>query len=265
MKIKLTLLVLVALFLNLSCKKQVFDNNSGPCPPITFLSKVTGTTSLGGDGSLRSVDMNFVYDTYNYNRLVRIKDGQKSMEVFYIEGTIFKIHYSDSTKAVPDRKVITVGTVLQNSAPVAEFESIYQGDKLITQSTVNYTYTNGFATEVQRTSPGSPTIIEKYTYQGMNIASYDNGKGTIYSYKYDRKPNPFAYKFLRFRMGDIDFTSANSVIEVEVKENGVSKVSKTVYTYNPDGYPITMKTTDSQGAVTVDYKFEYGSYQPGCY
>jgi hypothetical protein len=136
---------------------------------------------------------------------------------------------------------------------------------LITESKVKYTYTNGFATEVHRTSAGSATIVEKYTYQSGNIATYDNGKGTVYSYKYDRKRNPFAYKFLQFRMGDIDFTSVNAVIEVEVKENGVSKVSRTVYTYNPEGYPITMKTTDSYGAVTVDYKFEYGSFQPGCY
>lgn len=265
MKIKLTLLLLCTLFLNLYCKKQVFDDNRVPCPPITFLSKVTGTNRLAGDGSLRSVNMTFVYDSNYDNRLVGIKDGLRSMDLVYHEWSIFKILYSDSTTAVASRKVITLGSISQNSAPIAEFESIYQGDKLITQSTVNYTYTNGFATEVQRTSANNPTLVEKYTYQGSNISSYDNGKGTIYRYKYDRKPNPFAYKFLQFRMGDIDFTSVNSVIEVEVKENGVSKVSRTVYTYNPEGYPLTMKTTDSQGAITVDYKFEYGSYQGGCY
>lgn len=265
MKIKLSLLVVSALFLNLSCKKQVFDGNTGPCLPITFLSKVSGTTSLGGDGSLRSVNMIFVYDTYSYIGLVRIKDGKKNMELLPHDDIIFKIIYTDSTTAVASRKVIAVEGVFQNSAPHSEIESIYQGDKLITESKVKYTYTNGFATEVHRTSAGSATIVEKYTYQSGNIATYDNGKGTVYSYKYDRKRNPFAYKFLQFRMGDIDFTSVNAVIEVEVKENGVSKVSRTVYTYNPEGYPLTMKTTDSYGAVTVDYKFEYGSFQPGCY
>ena len=263
MKIKLTLLVLVALFLNLSCKEETFDLNGGPCPSITFLARVSGTTSLGGDGSFRKVNMIFSNDSSN--RLVRIKDGLKSMELTYHEWIVSKLQYSDSTTTVPYRRIINLLGIGQNSVPELEVESIYKGDQLVSESRVEYTYTNEFATEVKRTSPGSPTIIEKYTYQGVNLASYDNGKGTIYSYKYDRKPNPFAYKFLRFRMGDIDFTSANSVIEVEVKENGVSKVSKTVYTYNPEGYPLTMKTTDSQGAVTVDYKFEYGSYQPGCY
>jgi hypothetical protein len=265
MKIKLSLLVVCALFLNLSCKKQVFDVNTGPCLPITFLSKVSGTTSLGGDGSLRSVNMTFVYDTNNHNRLLKIKDGQKSIELDYHNWIISKLQYSDSTTSVPDRRVITLLGVTLNSSPVAEIESIYQGDKLVSESRAEYIYNNEFATEVQRTFANNTKVVEKYTYQGGNIATYDNGKGITYSYKYDRKPNPFAYKYLQFRMGDIDFTSANSVIEVEVKENGVAKVSRTIYTYNPKGYPLTMKTTDSQGAVTVDYKFEYGSYQPGCY
>jgi hypothetical protein len=262
MKVKLTLLVLITLFFNLSCKKEVVDENTGPCLPITFLSKVSGTTSLGGDGSTRTVNMTFIYDSTSNNRLVKIKDGRKSMEFNWNKGTI---QYSDSTTAVPSRTVFTFHSVKQNFSPVAETESIYQGDKLVSESEVEYTYTNEFATEVKRTSANNPTIVEKYTYQSGNIATYDNGKGTTYSYKYNRKPNPFAYRFLQFRMGAIDFTSVNSAIEVEVKENGISKVSRTVYTYNPEGYALTMKTTDSQGRITVDYKFEYGSYQPGCY
>jgi hypothetical protein len=263
MKIKLTLLVVCALFFNLSCKKQVYDGNTGPCLPITFLARVSGTTSLGGDGSLRKVNMIFSNDSSN--RLVRIKDGLKSMELTYHEWIISKLQYSDSTTTVPDRRVITLRGVNQNSSPIAEIESIYKGDKLVSESGAEYIYTNGFATEVERTFANNTKVVEKYTYQSGNIATYDNGKGTVYSYKYDRKRNPLAYKFLQFRMGDIDFTSVNAVIEVEVKENGVSKVSRTVYTYNPEGYPLTMKTTDSYGAVTVDYKFEYDSFQLGCY
>jgi hypothetical protein len=265
MKIKLTLLVLIALLFILSCKKQVFTDNTGPCLPITFLSKVSGTTKLGGDSTLRTVNMNFIYDAIYNNRLVKIKDGQKSMELIYHDWIIAKIQYSDSTNAVPSRKVVSLRGVNVNFTPIQEFDTIYQGNQLVSESIVEYTYTNGYATEIQRSSTNNQTVVEKYTYQSGNIATYDDGKGTTYSYKYDRKPNPFAYKFLQFRMGAIDFTSINSAIEVEVNENGVNKVSRTVYTYNKEGYPLTMKTTDSQGVLTVDYKFEYGSYQPGCY
>lgn len=263
MKIKLTLLMLSASLFNLSCKKPVIDDNSYPCLPVTILSKVSGTNRLGLDGSLKTVNMILSYDSNN--RLVGIKDGRKSMELTYHEWIVSKIQYADSTTAVPDRKVIALRGVTQNSAPIEEIESIYQGDQLISESKAKYTYTNEFATGVLRTFANNTTVVEKYTYQNGNIATYDNGKGTTYSYKYDRKPNPFAIRLLQFRMGDIDFTSVNSVIEVEVKENGASKVSRTVYTYNSEGYPLTMTTTDSQGIITVDYKFEYGSYQPGCY
>lgn len=73
MKIKLTLLVLSALLFNLSCKKPVVYDNVGPCLPITFLSKVTGTNRLGVDGSLKPVNMIFSYDSTH--RIARIQDG----------------------------------------------------------------------------------------------------------------------------------------------------------------------------------------------
>ncbi|RZK65175.1 MAG: hypothetical protein EOO85_28685 [Pedobacter sp.] len=262
MKLKLALLMLIALLFNLSCKKYVYESSAGPCPPITYLAKVSGTNSSNGNGSIRSVNMNFIYD--NYNHLIGIKDGLKSLELTYHDWLVRTLKYLDSTTTVPNRKVITLRD-MSTFLPIVDIDSLFQGNKFITETQVAYSYTNGFATEIKRISSNNATVIEKYTYQSGNIATYDNGKGAIYNYKYDRKQNPFAFKYLQFRMGDIDFTSVNSVIEVEVKENGVSKVSRSIYTYNSEGYPLTMKTTDSQGEVIIDYKFEYGLYRPGCY
>jgi hypothetical protein len=149
--------------------------------------------------------------------------------------------------------------------PSAEEESIYEGDKLVSKSRIKYSYVGDNNTEITYTSSTGATLVERYTFKDRNISSFDNGRGTIYTYKYGNKINPFANWLLMYRMGPTDFFSANEVLEIEENTNGLRKISRNTYTYNKEGYPITLKTINSSGITTQDVKFEYGSFSYGCY
>ncbi|MES2454191.1 MAG: hypothetical protein V4594_01565 [Bacteroidota bacterium] len=264
MRYKLTLSLLSALFFILSCSKtnDADDNNVGPCLPLTLLTRVSGTTTLGDTGGSRTVDMIFSYDEGNH--LIRIKDGQKTAKFTYYSGPGYLVEYLDSTTSVIKKQVLQLQEFAPFEKPLKVLESHYEGDQLVFQSTNKYTYVNDLISNVQRTS-GNTVVIQQYTFKNGNIATFDNGSGTIYSYKYDNKRNPFADRFLKFNMGPIDFASENSPTEIEENVNGVKKISIRVYTYNQNGYPTRVRSVSSDGTVILDYKFEYGIFPVGCY
>ena len=264
MRYKLTLSLLSALFFILSCSKTngVDDNSDSPCPPLTLLTRVSGTTTLGGNGSSRAVNMIFSYD--QGNRLIRIKDGQKTTKFSYYDSPGYMVEYLDSTTSIIKKQVLQLQSFAPYAMPQQILESHYEGDQLVFQSTNKYTYVNDLISEVQRTS-GNTVVVQKYTFKNSNIATFDNGGGTIYSYKYDNKRNPFADRSLKFNMGPIDFASENSPTEIEENVNGVKKISVRAYTYNQDGYPTSVKSVSGDGTVIIDYKFEYGIFPVGCY
>ena len=255
MKNKLPLLLFSALVLILSCGKNTPTEDPESCPPIILLSKISGTTNL---------DFTYVDRT----RLVKIKDGEKSTEVFYTEGSFdytFKFQYLDNTGTTAKGKVVDVRSMMNDFKPGEEIESNYEGNQLKFQSKISYTYTEESITRTQTRLDDNSVIIQKYTLKNNNIASLDNGSGIIYTYKYDDKRNPLANRILKYRMGSIDFFSANSVVEVEENQNGMRKIIKNTYTYNQDGYPLTMKSVNNEGTIVADYKFEYSILPGGCY
>jgi len=263
MKNTLSFLLLFIIIINSSCKKNKPITEDLHCPPILLLTKISGTTSLGSDGSVKKSTSFFSYDSYL--RLINIKNGKKSIAISYIDYNPFNIKYSDSTSSIVKLKVIDLQEILSESRPAKEFASYYESDQLVSKTTTNYTYTGGVMTEVRHKLEDNTIVIEKYTFKDGNVETFDNGKGTTYRYKYDAKQNPFAYRLLKYRMGTLDFYSVNTVIETEETKNGVRKTTKNTYTYNQDGYPLTLKLMNSEGTIVADYKFEYGNFSQGCY
>jgi YD repeat-containing protein len=216
MKNKLPLLLFSALFFILSCGKNTPTEDPESCPPIILLSKISGTNNL---------DFTYV----DKISLVKINDGEKSTEVFYTEGGFdytFKFQYLDNTTPTAKGKVVDVRSMMNDYKPGEEIESNYEANQLMFQSKISYTYTEESVTRTQTRLDDNSVIIQKYTLKNNNIASFDNGSGTIYTYKYDDKRNPLVNRILKYRMGSIDFFLANSVVEVEENQNGIRKILK---------------------------------------
>jgi hypothetical protein len=262
MKSKLSLLLLIALIFNLSCKKNKIIDVNNDCPPLILLTKVTGSR-IGTNGILQAVNMNFIYNIEN--SLVKIKDGSISLSIEHDDFAVFKVQYTDSTTITPKRKVVLLQSSSPPDRPITEEQSIFEGDKLISKSLVQYSYTDESSMVIKHTESTGAILLEKYTFSQGNISSFDNGKGTIYTYKYGKKLNPYADRLLKYRMGLLDFTSINEVTEIEENTNGSKTVTRNTYTYNKDGFPVTLKTINSLGITTQEYKFEYGRFSYGCY
>jgi hypothetical protein len=262
MKPKLTLLLFSAAMLILSCKKNDSDSDGDTCPPLIMITKVSGVTNLDGNG-MKAVNMVFTYGAGN--SLVKIKDGQKTTKFTYDKDYrfIFEVEHADSAVSPVQRQIFKALSVT-DTGPLRVFEYHYAGNELIFESANNYTYTAGFVSEVQRTS-GNGVVTQKYTFINDNMVAFDNGTGTVYRYKYNDKRNPFVNRFTRYQTGPVDFSSANLVTDIEEETNGSKKTSKIVYTYNQDGYPLTVKSVNNEGAVTLDLKFEYDEFMRGCY
>ena len=263
MKNKLTLVLLCAISLTISCKKPLREEPY-PCPPLIMLTKVTGTSRLDGDGSLKTVNMVFSYNQSNL--LVKIKDGKKGIDISYTDvAYLTNVLYSDSSAAVAKRRLLEVLVLRPFNQPLKEQESIYEGDQLVSKSILDYTYTDELVTKVERTRNNQLVSEQRYTYKNGNMITHDDGAGKIYKYEYGVNRNPFNDIALKFRPGTMDFTSINEPTAVEEIQNGSTKKITNTYTYNTEGYPLTLKSIDSNGVLVVDYKFEYGTFPVGCY
>jgi hypothetical protein len=263
MKNKISLLSLLVVSLLFSCKKN--NNVVDTRYPLTLLTKVTGQTNITADGALKTVNEQFYYDSSNM--LVKIKDGKKTIHIAYNHFGPNEIRYVDSTGSVITRRISNSRIVTSNPYPApSETEEIYyEEDKLISQFIVKYSYTNGLLTEIKTTVGDVVQQIKKYNYTGKNLASFDDGKGNLYSYKYNDKLNPYANVYLRHLTGEIDFISPNLANEIEYGPTGSKTVIKIIYTYNEEGYPLTAKATDANGNKVIDYKFEYRKVTEGYY
>jgi hypothetical protein len=260
MKNKLPLLAMLIFSVLLSCKKNDNSEDLEKHQPITLITKVSGQTSLGGNGALRSINKEFFYDSSHM--LVKIKDGKQTINISNSNHGAYIIEYSDSTGSLITRRMSNALVVINDFYPSETEELYYEGDKLISQAKNKYSYANNFVTEVQTTAGSIVQQVKKYTYANNNVASFDDGKGNIYNYKYNDKPNPYANRFLKHLTGgDIDFTSANLVTEIAYGQT----VIKLVYTYNEQGYPLTVKSADANGGIIIDYKFEYDTFSGGYY
>ena len=256
-------MLLCATVLNLSCKKiQLAEPTS--CPPLIMLTKVTGTSKLDGDGTVKTVNMVFSYNQSNL--LVKIKDGKKGIDIRYADGAyLVSVQYSDSSASVTKRRLLEPIVVKPFSQPLQEQESIFEGDQLVSTSILNYTYTDELVTKIERTQNNQTLSEQRFSYKNGNIVTYNDGAGKVYNYKYGFNRNPFSNIVLMFRLGTLDFTSVNEPVAVEEIQNGSIKKLTNIYTYNKAGFPLTLKSVDSNGAIVVDYKFEYGEFPVGCY
>lgn len=250
---KLSLVLFLAVFFILSCGKKDYSEDLEPCPPIILPTKVSGTTNVE-----ISYDDSF--------RVSKVSEGQKSMEISYGDHEqIGKIQFLDNTATAAKRIVVQAVSTIAGFLPEIEMGSYYEGDQLLYESRNTYTYTDELITKKQLRLDNNSSVVQKYTLKNGNIATFDNGMGKVYTYTYDDKRNPFFNRILKYRFGSVDFFSANSVVEVQENNNGIKTITKNTYTYNADGYPLTMKSTNSEGAVTATYKFEYKSLPGGCY
>lgn len=264
MKHKLMLLLFSSTILILSCSKQNNpDYDDQPCLPLFRVTKVSGMTKLDGNGSMKAVNMTFIYD--GYNQLSQIKDGQKTTKFTFDNDHrfIFEVEHSDSAVSPVQRQVFKALSVT-DAGPLQVTESHYEGNQLVFESANKYIYTDGFVSELQRTS-GNDVVTQKYTFKNGNMVTFDNGTGTVYRYSYENKPNPFVNRFTRYQTGPVDFTSANLVTDIEQEVNGLKKTTKRVYTYNQEGYPLTVKSANSEGVIVLDLRFEYEKFMYGCY
>ena len=57
---------------------------------------------------------------------------------------------------------------------------------------------NGRITEIQTSAGGVVENVRKFTYVHNNLTSFEDGKGTVYHYKYENTSNPFVRRPLMF-------------------------------------------------------------------
>ncbi|WP_276090386.1 hypothetical protein [Pedobacter sp. JY14-1] len=260
MKYKLTLLFAAAIFI-LSCSKKDPDENMNPCSPLILVTKVSGMKHES-NGSVSPVNMIF---SYEYGRPIQITDGLKTTKFFYDSSinSVYKVEHTDSA-ASPVKRTLFQALNISDAGPIQVNEFHYEGNQLTFESVNDYTYTDGLVSKLQKTSDNI-VLTQKYTWKDGNMITFDNGKGTVYRYKYNDKLNPFVNRFTRYQTGPVDFTSANLVTEIEEVTDGVSKISTMTYTYNPDGYPLTARSVNQEGTVTLYLTFEYQEFKSPCY
>jgi len=252
MKKILTLAMIAAVFTLGACKKKKIEKEPEKPAPVRLLTRVWGQDSFSGPGSGTS-EKNSVYTYDVQNRLIKISEvGSETTEITYKDDLITQVehHFSSSTAFSISKYTY------ENGKPKSSSETLYREPGVIRgESSTNFIYTDGKITAVESISEGKVTGIKKFTYSGDNIDTYTKDNGYVLSYKYDDKKNPYFNKELKLLMRSTDHFSANNATEVvTVPFPNVKITDSYVFTYDAEGYPITMKSPDGKSVVR---NFEY--------
>jgi hypothetical protein len=249
---KLTLSLLMIILLLQACKKKSVPGKEKEKPtPIRLLTRVWGTDHYNQSGT---IERNTVYTYDEQNRLVKkVEDGTKVTNYTYKDGVLTEVEYLFGGAST----LKTVSKYLYENGRVKGSTEIFytSSDVIQNESATTFIYTDGKVTSIESVSNGKPNGIRTYTYAGENIATYKGTNNYLYTYKYDDKKNPYWNKELKAVLRSADNFYMNNAVEIMTEPGyNIKIIDKYIYTYDNEGYPLTMQTPDGKATVRT---FEY--------
>ncbi|MGZ5281419.1 MAG: hypothetical protein ACXWDO_09415 [Bacteroidia bacterium] len=201
-------------------------------------NKVEKINNYGQDGTTIEEYTQITYD--GNGRATRLDD--------YVEtemNSYTTIEYNSSN--LPTKARIYSRDSLGGLSEVAQLTNVYNSSNQVTRSNIYFV------------SNGTPVLFlyQEYTYSSGNVVTeksyfadeFGNGELTsISDYQYDSKKNPYLLLNIPVLFSGAALSTNNVTSATYKDENGTVTESETyAYTYNGNGYPLTVVTTPSNG------------------
>lgn len=258
MKKQLTLLIVAASLLLVTCKKK-----SGPdepeVKPVKLLSRIIEVSGFPKPTTKFTI---YTYD--DKKRISTIKTGSSSTTTYSYHGDEL---FSIETKFGDKKNVAEV--IYENGKPVSIAHKLYEGGDLKRQIKKGFIYTGDMITESHVNESG--TVAQKIfnRYSGGNVVGYDS-QTDFFSKKdltYGTKKSIYYNSRLKYNISieGFDRFSANELLSSLMKyDDGAELRQKNTYTYDDDGFPVTLLTEytieNGMSAGTYRYTYEYKTY-----
>jgi len=258
MKKQLTLLIVAASLLLATCKKKS-GSDEPEVKPVKLLSRII---EVGGFPTPTTTFRIYTYD--EKKRISTIKIGGTTTITYSYHGDEL---FSVETK-FDDKKYVAEVTY-ENGRPVSVVYKLYEGGDLKTQTKKGFLYTGDKITEAHLNESG--TVMQKtfYRYSGDNVVGIDTESDFVLKQDltYGTKKSIYYNSRLKYNISieGFDRFSANDLLSSLRKyDNGAELREKNTYTYDDDGFPVTLlkEYTNESGmsAGTYRYTYEYKTY-----
>ena len=231
----LTILLICMAFTFSGCKKDKPKTPDEQEIPVKLLSKVTelsyGVTTI----------ITYTYD--DQNRIVSVKTGS-NQEIKYIYNGAEIAAIEVRSDHLANNSVFTYS----GGKPVKIVRKSYNGGTLIKEGFYSFAYSGELITNVNISENG--LVVQKTTvkYQDNNIIETESESSMII-----KTVNTYGSKFSRFKdsrqkyytgVEFFDRFSVNELLKsVLITPDGATLTSTHTYTYDSEGYPITLSTT----------------------
>jgi major membrane immunogen (membrane-anchored lipoprotein) len=258
MKKQLTLLIVAASLLLVTCKKKS-GSDEPEVKPVKLLSRIIEVSGFPTPTTMFTI---YTYD--DKKRISTIKIGGTTTLTYSYHGDDL---FSIETK-VDDKKYVAEVTY-ENGRPVSVAYKFYEGGDLKTQRKKGFIYTGDMITESHVNESG--TVMQKIfnRYSGGNVVGYDSQTGDLITQDltYGTKKSIYYNSRLKYNISieGFDRFSANDLLSsVRKYDNGEELHQKNTYTYDDDGFPVTLLTEytlkSGPSGGTFRYTYEYKTY-----
>jgi hypothetical protein len=228
------LLICMAFALS-GCKKDKSKTPDEQDGPVKFLSKATETSN----GTTRIS----IYTYDDKNRILNIKTGStQEIKYTYNGAEIALIEVRNGT--IASNAVFTYN----GGKPVKLVRKSYDGGALLKEGTYSFAYLGDLITNINISENGIIAQKTRIKYQDNNIIETESESSVII-----KSVNTYGSKFSRFKGGrqkyytGVDFFDSFSVNDllktVIIYPDGATLTSTYTYTYDSEGYPITLSVT----------------------
>lgn len=258
MKKQLTLLIVTASLLLVTCKKKS-GSDEPEVKPVKLLSRIIEVSGFPTTTTKFTI---YTYD--DKKRISTIKTGGTTTATYSYHGDDL---FSIETKFDDKKNVAEV--TYENGRPVSVAYKFYEGGDLKTQRKKGFIYTGDMITESHVNESG--TVAQKIfnRYLGGNVVGSDSQTDFFVKrdLTYGTKKSIYYNSRLKYNISiePFDRFSANDLLSSVTKfDNGAEGHQKNTFTYDDDGFPVTLllEFTDESGMSqgTYRYTYEYKTY-----
>ncbi|NRF37118.1 hypothetical protein [Pedobacter foliorum] len=258
MKKQLTLLIVTASLLLVTCKKKS-GSDEPEVKPVKLLSRII---EVGGFPTPTTMFTIYTYD--DKKRISTIKIGGTTTITYSYHGDEL---FSIETKFEDNKNVVEV--TYENGRPASVAYKNYTNGVLKNQRKKGFLYTGDKITEAHVNESGTVMAKIFYRYSGDNVVAEDSESDFVLKkdLTYGTKKSIYYNSRLKYNISieGFDRFSANELLSSLMKyDNGAELRQKNTFTYDDDGFPITLlkEYTFETGmsAGTFRYTYEYKMY-----
>ena len=194
----------------------------------------------------------------NYEKKISYENGKVStvVEKYVRDSHAYTLKYSyignqliNVLETIPTN--LSINGSIQSGTFCKESQYNYNGN-IVTKIKISYEKDKDGKVVNGSTFTGTTTT---YTFSNENIVKDDNGED-IDEYKYDTQHNPLRYGNLDPEALFYPQRSKNNLLESSTTRNGTKTTFSYKYTYNKEGYPLTVKHYENNQLVgTTEYEY----------